>query len=266
YGTSQPGYGTSQPGFGTGAPHGGFAPVAASTGGGGKGGLAIGIVAAVLLGGVVLVGGGIAGAIFLLDQESDDGGTQAGSIGTVRIQTDVAAGELFVDGTSRGPVVPGQVFRLSRGSHDLEIRERGAVVATSRVVITPNQEQAVAMNRTAQPPPSGGQAMMPGNVQTFTGALRPGDETLRSGEYADSYYFEWTAGTQIRLEADSNDFDTYLILKAPSGAQRDNDDREPGNLNAAMDATIQETGRWQVMVTSFSSGETGDYTLTVRGP
>jgi len=174
--------------------------------------------------------------------------------------------------------VPGQQFRLRRGSHQLEIRERGATVATGAVSVTAGQEQTVTLNRTAQPPPPpptptppptpqpNDQMMMPGNVQTFTGALQAGDGQLTSGEYADSYFFEWTAGGRVRLEADSTDFDTYLILKSPSGAQQDNDDREPGNFNAAIDATLQETGRWQVMVTSFSSGETGNYTLTVRGP
>ncbi len=279
YGTPPPGPGFGQPGFGTQpagqfgtpAPGGGFGAPAPSGFGAPvpppkKSSLALPIIAGVLVLGLVLVGGGIVAAIALFP---DDEPTQpVGTIGTLRISSDVTAGELYVDGSSRGPYVAGQVARLMRGHHTVEIREGGVTVASAQVDITANQETAVTMNRTAQPPPpqNVGGSMIPGPVTTRTGQLRPGDTTLQNtGEYYDTYTFNWTAGTLVRLELDSPDFDTYLILKAPSGVQQDNDDREPGNLNAAIEMTLNETGTWQVLCTSFASGQTGDYTLTIRG-
>jgi serine/threonine-protein kinase len=308
YQTGQPGYQTGQPGYptpppggyGTPAPGGGFASTPGSSPGFGthpgfggaspapfgappsgygtmaaapkkSGGLAVGVIAAVLIGGLVIVGGGIAAAAFLLSDDGDDPNNQSTvSYGTVAIQTNVQTGELMVDGSSRGPVVPNQQVRMHHGTHSVEIREGGVTVATGSITVVQGSQHTLTLNRTVAPNvPSTNiptNVMVPGNVQTFNGSLRRGDEQLQTGEYADSYFFQWTAGTTVVIQMDSTDFDTYLILKAPSGAQQDNDDREPGNLNAGITATLNETGRWQVMATSFSSGTTGDYTVTVRGP
>ena len=300
YPTPQPGYSTGQPGYATPPPGGGFASTPGSSPGFGThpgfggpspapfgapgsygtqapgqkkgGGLAVGLIAAVLIGGLVVVGGGIAAAAYFLS--GDDSNNQASvSYGTVTIQTDVQTGELMVDGSSRGPVVPNQQVRMHHGTHSVEIREGGVAVATGSVTVAQGGQYSLTLNRTvaaipniANPNVPTANVLLPGNAQTFTGSLRNGDSQLQSGEYADSYFFEWTAGSTVVLQMDSTDFDTYLILKAPSGAQQDNDDREPGSLNAGITATLNETGRWQVMATSFSSGMTGDYTLTVRGP
>ncbi|MGE0788473.1 MAG: protein kinase [Sandaracinaceae bacterium] len=277
------GFGTSPGGsFGTGvsAP-GGFAPSYPQPTPK-KGGIALPLIAAVLIGGIFIIGAGI--TISVLVFANDDGGGSdqpVGSIGSVRVQTDVSAGELFVDGSTHGAIVPGQTFRLHHGQHHLEIHEAGMTVASADVNITANQESSVTMNRTTPvPPPDNGNTgnggltndygtgttMVPGNVRTMTGQLRPGDQQLQSGEYYDTYDFQWTAGTVVRLELDATDFDTYLILKAPSGVQLDNDDRFSGNLNAGIQTTLNETGTWQVLCTSFSAGQTGDYTLTVHAP
>jgi len=60
------------------------------------------------------------------------------------------------------------------------------------------------------------------------------------------------------------DFDTYLILRAPSGRQRDNDDAPGMGTDSMLDQTLDETGTYRVMVTSYQPGTTGSYTLTVR--
>ncbi len=100
-----------------------------------------------------------------------------------------------------------------------------------------------------------------------SGELVDGDRRLRSGEWMDEYDFEWPAGTRVRLEARSDAFDTYLIVRPPNGApQRDNDDMTPGQgTNAGMDLQVAEAGRYRVIVTSYQPGETGRYTLAVRG-
>ncbi len=273
------GYG-SQPGGAFGAPSGfGNPPTGAPFGTPGytapkkSGGMAIGVLAVVLIGGLVLVGGGIAAAVVAFggDDSSDSGG---GTTGNVRIQTDIPAGEHFVNGSSRGTVVPNQQFRIERGSRALEIRESGQVVARATVNVVAGQDTTVTMNRIAQPMNNGnngtvannGNTMLPGTVQSFSGQLRRGDSTRPTGPYYDNYDFDWTAGGTVQIDLDSADFDTYLVLVSPSGAQQYNDDRGGGNLNSTLRVTLTETGRYHVWASCYTTRMTGDYSLTVRGP
>ncbi|HEY8432451.1 MAG TPA: protein kinase [Sandaracinaceae bacterium] len=224
-------------------------------------GLALGIVA-VLLFGFVLVGGGLAAAVVVLADNDSSTSDEPGT-GLVRIQTDVAAGELFVDGSSRGPVVPNQQFRIERGSHELEIREHGQAVARASVHVVAGRDQAVTMNRTAQAVVNQGNVLMPGTVQTFTGQLAVGDAMRPSGQYMDTYEFHWTAGSSLTIQMDSPDLDTYLIVVAPSGTQQYNDDRPGGGLNSGLTLMLVESGRYVVQCSSYSPYETGNYTLTI---
>ena len=101
---------------------------------------------------------------------------------------------------------------------------------------------------------------------TIAGTLAPGDAQLSSGEYSDTHTFAWTAGTTVHLEARSSEFDSYLIVRPPSGPQQDNDDLAPGNLNAGLDYAVTQTGEHRVLVTSYRPGESGAYALVVGGP
>ncbi|MBN4053427.1 hypothetical protein JYT97_00920 [Haliea sp. AH-315-K21] len=87
------------------------------------------------------------------------------------------------------------------------------------------------------------------------------DET---GKYLDSYFFEGSANQRTVFELRSVDFDTYLIVIAPNGEEFENDDYE-GDLNRSrlsLDLTL--SGAYEVLVTSFGSGETGAYTLEIN--
>ena len=100
-------------------------------------------------------------------------------------------------------------------------------------------------------------------AQTFTGTLAAGDEQLRSGEYFDSYAIVVTSGQWIEADLTATGFDPYLIVTAPSGAQQENDDHEGSRQRSYLRFQAQETGTWRVLVTSYASGETGDYRLVV---
>lgn len=95
------------------------------------------------------------------------------------------------------------------------------------------------------------------------GRLEQGDETLESGEYADHYSFTGSADQRAVIDLRSADFDPYVFVRAPSGAQFDNDDFEgdPGRSLLTLDLT--ENGRYNLTVTSYAAGETGSYTLSV---
>ena len=98
---------------------------------------------------------------------------------------------------------------------------------------------------------------------TRQGSLAQGDQTLNSGELADSYNFTWQAGATYDVSVESSDFDTYVIVRKPDGTQQDNDDVQQGNTNSGLQVAVSQAGAYQVIVTSYRPGETGAYTLRI---
>ncbi|MBN1436094.1 MAG: PPC domain-containing protein [Sedimentisphaerales bacterium] len=99
-----------------------------------------------------------------------------------------------------------------------------------------------------------------------TGSLDENDELCfsREGCFVDYYSFSLDRGDEVEIELNSEDFDTYLILDAPSGAQTTNDDGGEG-ANSLILTTADQSGDYTIGVTSFGPGATGDYELTVYG-
>ncbi len=234
------------------------APPASS---GSKTGLIIGVVVVLLL----LAGGGVAAVLLLRGGDDTQAAANAaqqpqaptGGIGTVTIQTDIQGGaELLVDGQSQGLVVGGQQVRVSSGPRQLELKVDGMVVASQLVQVMPNATTTAQLTRGGNGPET-----------ITTGNLQAGDRTLQTGELADHYTYQWQSGT-VHLEARSQQFDPYLVVKSPSGQQHDNDDMTPGgnDTTAGLDLAITEPGTWTVIVTSYQPGETGQYQLILRGP
>ena len=139
------------------------------------------------------------------------------------------------------------------GAYELVIRTNGSGAAPTPVApIAPTPG-------TPTPPaasPSGTGA------QQQRGSLAQGDRQLQSGEFNDSYPMQFPVGSPVAIRVESSAFDSYLIVRSPSGHQFDNDDHTPGNLNAGIDIPSAEAGNYDVMVTSYRPGETGAYTLT----
>jgi hypothetical protein len=96
-------------------------------------------------------------------------------------------------------------------------------------------------------------------AQTFNGNLAATDATRDSGQYIDTYTFQAAAFQMVRI-AMTGDFDTYLIVKSPSGMVSENDDAAGGSL---LDLITTEGGTWTITATSYNSGETGDYEIIV---
>lgn len=93
------------------------------------------------------------------------------------------------------------------------------------------------------------------------GELARGDTTLNSGEFVDRYTRTFTRGTPVAIRVTSSAFDSYLIVRSPSGHQSDNDDLVSGNTNAGVDIPAAEEGEYTILVTSYQPGEAGAYTL-----
>ena len=103
-----------------------------------------------------------------------------------------------------------------------------------------------------------------GAVRNEQGRLEPGDDTLRSGEYTDTYTVEGRQGQTLVVELRSTAFDPYLIVRLPDGQQLDNDDDEGDRTRSRVEAVLPASGTTQVVVTSYAVGETGAYDLTIR--
>lgn len=96
------------------------------------------------------------------------------------------------------------------------------------------------------------------------GMLSPASDTLTSGEYKHVVEVPAQAGDRIVALMTTADFDPYLILTSPTGAQYENDDCIPGDrTRSCLDWTADTTGLFRVIATSYTSGETGRFVLTV---
>ena len=94
-----------------------------------------------------------------------------------------------------------------------------------------------------------------------SGKLEAGDERLSSGEFIDNFTIEGRAGDLLEVEATSDDFDAYLLVRGPGDAAFDNDDADSTTRNPRIIERLPAAGRYTVSVTSFQAGETGRYRL-----
>lgn len=132
------------------------------------------------------------------------------------------------------------------GAYELTLRTLGA-----------SGERPTAVTASG-PAATGGVLTMGANA---SGRLAQGDATLQSGEFLDRYTFQGRRGQAVVIDMQSSEFDSYLIVNAPSGAQEDNDDAAQGNSNARIAWTLPEDGTYTVRATSYQARETGAYTL-----
>jgi hypothetical protein len=144
----------------------------------------------------------------------------------------------------------------------------------SRVDVTADQEGLWRVQVTTYQPKETGEYQVlvtltgaGGNEATRTetsGRLSPDDDTLGSGEYYDTHDLEFPPGQRVRIDLSSQEFDTYLIVKPPSGEQLENDDVEGMTGHSILEFDVTEGGTYLVAVTSYSPGATGSYELTVE--
>ncbi len=99
------------------------------------------------------------------------------------------------------------------------------------------------------------------HAETFTGELGGGDAVRDSGEYIDTFHFTAQAGQEVTVSMTSADFDTYLIVRSPSGMELTNDDFDTDRSQLSL--ITDRAGEWTIEASSYSSGEGGPYTVDV---
>lgn len=96
-----------------------------------------------------------------------------------------------------------------------------------------------------------------------TGSLGSSDSLTEGGEFYDEYTIEVGAGQEVIAILSAVDFDPYLVVFEPAGAQYDNDDYADSPSVALVQAIAGNAGTWRVQVTSYEAGQTGDYALVL---
>jgi hypothetical protein len=98
--------------------------------------------------------------------------------------------------------------------------------------------------------------------RTITSQLGKDDDALSSGEYLERYSFTGRRGQPVTIDLSSDEFDTYLILRSPSGDQQDIDD-SGDTLNSRFERVLEEDGVYTILATSYAPGATGTFSLAL---
>jgi hypothetical protein len=93
------------------------------------------------------------------------------------------------------------------------------------------------------------------------GSLRLGDRTDRQGRFFDTYLMNLSAGQRLRIWVVEAGIDTVLNVQGPGGAQWQNDDFLPGDVDPQLEFTAPQQGAYLVRVTAFGPGQSGQYRL-----
>lgn len=100
--------------------------------------------------------------------------------------------------------------------------------------------------------------------ETIDGRLQLGDRLSEDGMYQDFYTFTGTAGESIVIDMTSNAIDTYLWLVTPAGDIHENDDHNDSVDQSQIALNLIDSGQYTIWASSYSSGETGTYQLSIR--
>lgn len=96
-------------------------------------------------------------------------------------------------------------------------------------------------------------------------SLTAASDTLTSGEYKHVVEVPVEAGHRLVVAMTTPDFDPYVIVRSPTGAQAENDDCTPGDrTTSCLDWVADTTATVRVIATSYARGETGAFRLAVR--
>lgn len=146
------------------------------------------------------------------------------------------------------------------GVYRIEATSFQPQTAGSYTLVLNTQTGATQPTRPANRPQGGSR---PGTLALdVTGRLERGDETLDNGQFLDAWTFQGRAGQTVTIDVTSSDFDTQVVVVAPSGDGDMNDDG-PDGTNSQLVYRLPETGEYAVGVTSYAAGEVGSYRLRV---
>lgn len=99
-------------------------------------------------------------------------------------------------------------------------------------------------------------------AQVHTGTLEASDPLLDGSRHYDSYPITVEMQQQVTVRMTSQEFDTYLIVRGPDGAEFINDDFESMSVSQ-VDFVAPAAGEWTVMASGFGTDALGSYELEI---
>ncbi len=98
------------------------------------------------------------------------------------------------------------------------------------------------------------------------GTLSSGDPAESDGSRYDDYLLEVSESRNVQIDLTSDEFDTYLRLYSLAGGMRElrTDDDGGDGLDSRISHRLPDAGRYLIRATSYSSGGTGTYRLSVE--
>lgn len=100
------------------------------------------------------------------------------------------------------------------------------------------------------------------SAQMLSGQLGDTDPTRDNGAHYQIHEIEVGTNEQISISMESDDFDSYLVVRGPDGGEWINDDYE-GNRNAFVEMIAEEGGTYTIWASGFGSQDMGEYTVMV---
>jgi hypothetical protein len=88
-------------------------------------------------------------------------------------------------------------------------------------------------------------------------------DSVRTNSFAKTFPYKMEKGRTYQIDMKSRDFDAYLRLENPGGAQVAFDDDSGGSLDARIIHTAQQSGDFKIIATTYAGGA-GKFTLTVK--
>jgi hypothetical protein len=102
--------------------------------------------------------------------------------------------------------------------------------------------------------------------QSADGLLSASGPAVIDGKPGQVYAFEATSGQRVRIDLQSDEFDTYLYLVGPGLSEPLFDDDGGNERNSQLTVTFPETGTYRIIASSFGSSSSGGFTVSVTAP
>jgi len=95
------------------------------------------------------------------------------------------------------------------------------------------------------------------------GSLTLSDRQLTDGSFFDEHTFTGQIGQQISIQLTSDEFDTYLALKSPSGNIISEVDDVQESTNSSATVVLPEDGVYTIIANGYDAASIGAYNLVV---
>jgi hypothetical protein len=102
-------------------------------------------------------------------------------------------------------------------------------------------------------------------AQNHVDLLMPAEDMTREGDILyDEYTVDLAEGQELTVRMASPDFDTFIIVRSPSGEVTENDDFEGDQRKSQVDLVAMEAGTYTVWATAYDADQLGSYSLDIE--